>query len=204
MDAEVLAAIARWPNVPAVFGWLSLTARGEWRLKGERIDNEAIRAFIGRNYAGDEQGRWFFQNGPQRVYVELAATPWVYRVEPDGTVTTHTGVRPRELRAAAILHDGRFVLQTDRGAGLVDDRDAASFVRAITDRRGLPLDDRALERWLELGDRMDRVAFVSAERLGLTGAPAPIERLAAAGLERRFGFVRTFPSERREEHEGRG
>lgn len=190
MDPEVLAAIARWPNVPAVFGWLSLTARGEWRLQGARIDNEAIRAFIGRNYGGDERGRWFFQNGPQRVYVALEATPWVYRVEPDGTVTTHTGARPRALRAAALVDDGRFVLDTDRGAGLVDDRDAASFVRTITDRNGLPLDDRALERWLELGDKTDRVTFVSAERLALTGAPATVERLTSAALERRFGFVR--------------
>src|SRR5690606_15898587 len=36
MDPEVLAAIAKWPNVPAVYGWLGLTARGEWRLRGER------------------------------------------------------------------------------------------------------------------------------------------------------------------------
>ncbi|MGB3277244.1 MAG: DUF2946 family protein, partial [Castellaniella sp.] len=30
MDDQVLAAMARWPNVPAVHGWLSLTARGQW------------------------------------------------------------------------------------------------------------------------------------------------------------------------------
>ena len=71
MDADVLAAIARWPNVPAVYGWLSLTARGEWRLRGERIENAAIRAFFDRNYAGDAQGCWYVQNGPQRVYVAL-------------------------------------------------------------------------------------------------------------------------------------
>jgi hypothetical protein len=189
MDPEVLAAIARWPNVPAVFGWLSLTARGEWRLRGERIANAAIRAFIDRNYAGDERGRWFFQNGPQRVFVALAVTPWVLRVQPDGSVATHTGEQPRELRAAALLDDGRFVLDTERGAGLVDDRDGASFVRTITDRRGLPLDDRALERWLEQPDKTDRVSFVSAQRLGLAGLPVPIERLATGALAARFGFV---------------
>jgi hypothetical protein len=31
--------------------------------------------FIQRNYDHDAQGQWFFQNGPQRVYVELEATP---------------------------------------------------------------------------------------------------------------------------------
>ena len=39
-------------------------------------------------------GAWFFQNGPQRVYVELEAAPWVWRVRrrADGRpVTAHTG-----------------------------------------------------------------------------------------------------------------
>lgn len=80
MDETVLAAMARWPDVPHVYGWLSLTARGQWRMRGEPIANAAIRDFIGRNYGCDEDGRWFFQNGPQRVYVTLELTPWVYRV----------------------------------------------------------------------------------------------------------------------------
>ena len=75
MDEIVKAAMARWPNVPAVYGWLELTARGEWRIKGEPIDNAAIRDFIARNYAHDGRGNWFFQNGPQRVFVSLEATP---------------------------------------------------------------------------------------------------------------------------------
>jgi hypothetical protein len=64
----------KWPKVPAVYGWLSLTARGEWKVKGEPIDNESICDFIGRNYTNDGSGNWFFQNGPQRVYVSLEAT----------------------------------------------------------------------------------------------------------------------------------
>ena len=46
MDADVLAAIAKWPNVPAVFGWLGLTARGEWRLKGQSIENAAMMLYM--------------------------------------------------------------------------------------------------------------------------------------------------------------
>ena len=49
MDESVVAALAKWPNVPAVFGLLALTGRGEWRLRGEPIANVAIRDFIGRN-----------------------------------------------------------------------------------------------------------------------------------------------------------
>ena len=69
MDDRVIRSMARWPDVPDVFGWLALDARGHWLLKGETIANRAAVAFIARNYAHDEFGRWFFQNGPQRVFV---------------------------------------------------------------------------------------------------------------------------------------
>lgn len=186
VDDIVRAAIARWPNVPAVYGWLALTARGDWQLRGGRIENRAIREFIERNYAGDREGRWFFQNGPQRVYVALEATPWIYRFGPGAHLAAHTGARPRVLDAAGLLDDGRFVLVTDLGAGLVDDRDAAYFLRALTDCSGLPLDERCLERWFEGRDE----AFVAAPLLGLDAPPRRIARMRLADLPTRFGFVR--------------
>ncbi len=186
MDASVLAAIAKWPNVPAVFGWLRLTARGEWRIRGEPIGNAAIRDFIGRNYAHDERGRWFFQNGPQRVYVELEATPWIVRVDPHGALSMHSSAEPAICNGAALLDDGRFLLDTDLGAGLVDDRDAAIFVRAVTDFAGMPLNERGLERWLDGKDE----AFLAPARLRVAGMPRRIDRLRFADLESRYGFVR--------------
>jgi hypothetical protein len=113
MDDIVLAAMRKWPNVPHCHGWLALDARGDWYLrdesaqhagpfpaiKGSRIEHEGLKSFIGRNYLADEPGRWFFQNGPQRVYVQLEAAPWIWRVSLQGdvpTITSHTG------RAAAI------------------------------------------------------------------------------------------------------
>ena len=47
------------------------------QVKGSRILHDKLREFIHRNYAADERGAWFFQNGPQRVYVELEAAPFV-------------------------------------------------------------------------------------------------------------------------------
>ena len=186
MDAEVLAALAKWPNVPAVFGWLGLTARGEWRLKGAPIDNAAIRTFIGRNYAGDEQGCWYFQNGPQRVYVKLDATPWIWRVDAQGTVSAHNGAPPQRAAGAALLDDGRLLLLTDLGPGLIDDRDAAWALRCVTDRTGTALNEQGLNRWLDGRDE----AFVAPRLLGLQGPALRIERLAFDALERRYGFVR--------------
>jgi hypothetical protein len=49
MDEAVLRAIARWPNVPSVYGWLSLDRRGNWSIKGQRIANRSITEFIARN-----------------------------------------------------------------------------------------------------------------------------------------------------------
>jgi hypothetical protein len=53
-------------------------------LPGDVIKHAALNAFIARNYASDTDGRYFFQNGPQRVYVNLDATPWVVRMMPTG------------------------------------------------------------------------------------------------------------------------
>lgn len=178
MDPAVVAAMLKWPNVPAVFGWLTLTARGQWRLRGEPIANRALIEFIGRNYASDAQGRWFFQNGPQRVYVELEATPWVYRLDAQQRLLTHTGLPLQRLDAAALLDDGRFACATDLGCGLVDDRDSAALLQAA---------GPALLRALE-GDgeaRLDPAAF------RLQGRACRIERLRFDELPRRFGFDRS-------------
>ncbi len=90
MDDIVRQALAKWPNVPSCTGWLMLDRRGNWRMRDEAaqasgspgtpIRHEALLGFINRNYDVDEHGQWFFQNGPQRVYVELGYTPWVVRL----------------------------------------------------------------------------------------------------------------------------
>jgi len=184
MDPSVLAAMAKWPDVPDVFGWLSLTARGEWRLRGEPIANPAIREFIGRNYAADKDGRWYFQNGPQRVYVTLELAPWVYRIEPDGRLLTFTGLAPKQLHAAALIDSETFVVLTDLGAGNIDDRDTGQFLSALADGNGRSLDGAALED--ALGG--DQPVFVAAARLGLGTALVPLRRLTAKALEEAFGF----------------
>lgn len=53
-------------------------------LAGDVIKHAALNAFIARNYASDSEGRYFLQNGPQRVYVNLEVTPWVVRMMPTG------------------------------------------------------------------------------------------------------------------------
>lgn len=145
MDEIVKAALKKWPNVPACRGWLALDARGDWymrddrvqaaghfpRIKGSRIDHDKLRDFIHRNYAHDEQGAWFFQNGPQRVYVELEAAPYVWRVaSSDFSLTSHNGL-PACLRSAWLDEAGRLFLDTDQGFGLVHTQDMHEAARAV-------------------------------------------------------------------------
>ena len=188
MDDSVIAAIAKWPHVPAVFGWLILTARGEWRLRGESIANQAICDFIGRNYTHDEQGRWFFQNGPQRVFVDLEVTPWIWRVgaEPGAALRSHTDRPAERLRGAWLDESGRLFLQTDIGFGLLDSADSGRTVGCfrVNGEREVAPDD--LEAWLAGGS--SRVV-VSGAMLGLEGN-ADLDRLRADDAPRRFGYIR--------------
>jgi hypothetical protein len=125
MDAVVAQAMAKWPNVPSVYGWLSLDRRGNWLIKGERIANAALRDFIARNYEADAEGRWYFQNGPQRVYVRLAYTPLVVHHEGDGLVD-HCG-RPFPAERAYLDDEGSVLLEGKGRIALLDDRDLARY-----------------------------------------------------------------------------
>jgi hypothetical protein len=139
VDESVKAALAKWPNVPHAYGWLSLDARGQWFIKGSRVDNAVIADFIGRNYTHDERGRWFFQNGPQRVYVALAAAPWVLAfTDTAHSLVTHTGVAVQAIHAATQDAQGRLFLVTDLGPAALDDRALATAIPLIDDSGATP------------------------------------------------------------------
>lgn len=136
MDEIVKAAMAKWPNVPDCRGWLALDARGDWymrdeacqragafpRPKGSPVRHDKLREFIQRNYGPDASGRWFFQNGPQRVFVELEAAPLVLRLLADGRTLAHTGEAVEPL-GLWLDEQGWLYAQTPRGLGLVHSQD---------------------------------------------------------------------------------
>jgi hypothetical protein len=172
MDDIVRQAIAKWPNVPDCYGWLGLDARGNWYMrddqaqaagpfaggtvasKGSLLKHDKLIDFIARNYESDKAGRWFFQNGPQRVYVELEATPLVWRVgsSPDFEVTSHTGESARVQRCVLDEH-GRVYLDTHLGFGLVHTLDMLQAAEAI--EQGLWVPQEILTR-----DLPQRFAYV--------------------------------------------
>ena len=144
MDDLVLQAMQRWPDVPSAYGWLSLDARGRWKLHpegganhtppepGEHITNLGLNAFINRNYASDEQGRWFFQNGPQRVYVRIEAAPYIIRLADDGiALQTHTGLPVERVEEWLLDEAGHLYLRTPQGAGRIEDRDLPALLTEL-------------------------------------------------------------------------
>src|SRR5262245_6427619 len=135
MDPVVARAMAKWPNVPAVYGWLALDRRGNWRIRStsatqrfERITNPAVREFIARNYEADSAGRWYFQNGPQRVYVTLAYTPLVVHYEGDDLVD-HCG-RRFAARTTYLDDEGSVLMAGAPGIALLDDRDLGRYAES--------------------------------------------------------------------------
>lgn len=188
MDDIVIRGMAKWPNVPAVYGWLTLDRRGAWFIKGEKISNPTMTGFIGRNYAHDGQGRWYFQNGPQRVFVALDYTPLVYRAHraADGRLEleAHTGTRSRDTTAAWLDEHGAVLLQTDLGIGIVHDKDLDVVMSAFADVDGKPLADDEIER------RVQRLQLGEDAGLHLAATPSlvPVRAIQSADVVRRFGF----------------
>lgn len=179
MDDIVKAALAKWPNVPACFGWLGLDARGQWFMRddptqaagpfagpgsspssrGSLLRHDKLIEFICRNYEADDTGRWFFQNGPQRVYVELEAAPLIWRISSDFSVAAHTRQGARIQRCVMDEH-GRLYLETDRGFGLVHTQDMVLAADAVEQGLWVPVEVSAHE----LPQRFGYVRSPAAQR----------------------------------------
>jgi hypothetical protein len=191
MDEIVIRAMQKWPNVPNVFGWLKLDRRGNWLVKSrgdgageprfDRISNQAVINFIGRNYQPDPAGRWFFQNGPQRVFVALDYTPLVYRLRGDReSIEAHTGAAPSSVARAWIDDGGQVVFETDLGPGVALDRDLPALLEKIVIVDGKPADDDSIES-LAAGKGPGLAIALGKRRV-------PLGSISAAEVPQRCGF----------------
>lgn len=215
MDQSVLDALKRWPNVPAVYGWLSLSARGDWRLHplgdaqtggpGEGITNPQILGFMGRNYASEPNGNWYFQNGPQRVYVRLDAAPYIVHIEPEtANLVTHNGRIIQHVLAWLTDETGQMYAQTDVGAVRIDDRDLIALAQVLETPDGLNLLD-ALEQDTLMHDPQELDTIQNSSTHGhaqhhlfsdpsgqysALSTPVPCHRISHEALADRLGFIK--------------
>jgi hypothetical protein len=185
MDEWVHRALRRWPNVPALFGWLGLNRRGRWLIQGETISHPRIVETINRNYAADEHGRWYFQNGPQRGYIQLESTPLILRVAEDGqSLVTHTELPVERIQGAYLDEQGALVAVTEHGAGEISGTDLAwTLDRLARDQQAI--DDDALAIALDMPTGSDTGITLS---VGTTRVP--VRRLDFAAIPAALNFVR--------------
>lgn len=170
-------AMDRWPDVPAVHGWLRLDRRGRWFVREGEVTHAGALAFLNANYGADAQGRWFVQNGPQRAFVTLDLAPWILRLGADGALHTHTGVAVEGLQALVPTTDGDLCLAFALGLGSLLDRDLPAFVEQLS-----PAESGGDVARHLLGETPGQLVFRSQ--------PLEVRPLAAACLPGRFGFVR--------------
>ncbi|HJV72660.1 MAG TPA: DUF2946 family protein [Noviherbaspirillum sp.] len=194
MDDIVKQAMVKWPNVPHCYGWLALDARGNWRMRderaqtlklpGDKITNPALVNFINRNYTHDDHGRWYFQNGPQRVYVNLEATPYIARTDPARAFILHTGGALTTIDSVWMTEAGQLVFQWGEFVALLDDRDMAQCLEKLR-VGGQQANDEQLLDWL------NQPASASALTLDYAGAVLPVQHIAFDAIASQFGFVPT-------------
>ena len=191
MDEIVKQAMAKWPSVPHCYGWLALDARGAFRMRdeaaqranspGDIIRHTSLLNFIYRNYAHDERGAWFFQNGPQRVYVDLEVTPFIARTDPVHQFVLHDGEVMSAIDEVCLTEQGQLVLSNGRQIATLDDRDLAQCLPLLK-IQGRVIDDEQLMHWLASPN--DDLSLSTLQR------DVPVRWVHSDRLASSFGFIR--------------
>ncbi len=200
MDEQVLRSLVRWPNVPHCFGWLALDRRGQWRMRdefaqanqlaGSVIQHAALNEFISRNYACDSLGRYFFQNGPQRVFITLDATPWIARIIPSESgpqLLTQCGT---QIKPQGALSDekGNIYITGIIVQSLSDQIDSTVFSQIESLSVAL-LHDHDLDLFSDQSKVMeDACSFRGSWQWD--GKELPIEPIHSLELSERFRFIK--------------
>lgn len=199
MDNIVKQAMEKWPNVPHCHGWLALDARGNWRMRneqaqrqnlpGEKITQPALIGFIQRNYTHDATGRWYFQNGPQRVYVDLEAAPYIARTTPSGFML-QTNESMGEIENAWLTENGRLFLQSGERIALLDDRDLAECLDMLH-KDDAPATESDLDAWMAFATTSSKTGDMANPPLALQLGEknVPLGFIAERDIPARFGFA---------------
>jgi hypothetical protein len=192
MDEIVKQAMAKWPNVPHCYGWLRLDARGAWRmcderaqasrLPGDKISNAALLDFIHRNYTHDDQGRWYFQNGPQRVYVDLELTPFIAHTDADHGLALQTGESFSKFSSVWMTEQGQLIFCGAEKVAALDDRDLAQFVNGLRIGNSVPSNEQFFA-WLD-GEEIGACMTWLYQDIQY-----PVRRILQKDLASRFNFV---------------
>ena len=190
MDELVKQSLTKWPNVPHCYGWLTLDARGAFRMRdesaqaahqpGDIIRHESLLAFIYRNYDCDSRGAWYFQNGPQRVYVELETTPFIARTDPELGFVLHDRTPVHEIDCVFMTDTGQLIIQSHQKIAMLDPSDLAHCLAMLYVEDQAIADDDLLN-WLSTPDQTLQIKLGQQFK--------SVEWVDSNQLQRRFGFI---------------
>jgi len=199
MDEQVLRSLVKWPNVPDCYGWLALDRRGQWRMRdeftqqnhlpGQVIVHQALNEFISRNYARDTQGRYFFQNGPQRVFITLDATPWIVRMIPSEQGTQLVTQCQTKLEPTAALSDenGNIYIVGKISQTIYEDGDRGKF--SIQENESIALlHDHDLALFSELASLREEACSFGGS-WNWRGTQLPLDPIHSSELAHRFDYI---------------
>ena len=199
MDEQVIRSLIKWPDVPDCYGWLALDRRGQWRMRdeftqqnnlpGQVIKHQSLNEFISRNYARDTQGKYFFQNGPQRVFITLDATPWIVRMIPsDQGVKLLTQCQsPIEPTAALSDEKGNIYIVGNIAQVVYEESDRAQFKLQTTESIAL-LHDHDLDLFSELATLKEEACSFGGS-WGWHGKQLPLDPIHSSELANRFDYL---------------
>ena len=162
-------------------------------LPGNVIQHTALNTFIARNYACDYTGRYFFQNGPQRVFITLDATPWIVRLIPEKTDLSL-------LTQCENLFDPQGALSDEAGniyiTGLIhqtidENRSSTSSDGDFVQRESLSialLHDHDLGLFSDLAKLQEQACSFGGS-WNWHGKILPLDPIHSNELSKRFGFI---------------
>ena len=190
----------KWPNVPDCYGWLALDRRGQWRMRdeftqknnlpGQEIQHRALNEFIARNYACDELGRYFFQNGPQRVFITLDVTPWVVRMIPDEKGAHLTNQCQQILEPSAALSDEKgniYIIGTSNQTIYDSNNSNTQFSKRDSEVIAL-LHDHDLDHFSELAKLREEACSFGGSWTW-QGKQLPLDPIHSQELASRFHYI---------------
>jgi len=201
LDDQVIRSLIKWPNVPDCFGWLALDRRGQWRMRdeftqqnklpGQVIRHIALNEFIARNYGCDGLGRYFFQNGPQRVFISLDATPWIIRITPSKLGSNLINQCNQTMEPTAALSDEKgniYIVGNTDQIIYGSNSDASSQFTKVTSQTIALLHDHDLDLFSELAKLREEACSFGGS-WSWQGKQLPLDPIYSEELASRFNFI---------------
>lgn len=159
-------------------------------LPGKVIEHSALKEFISRNYACDNTGRYFFQNGPQRVFITLTYTPWVASIIPGENTPKIITQCQTEIDPSSALSDehGNIYIAGLITQSICKDLRNQQFETANCLSIAL-LHDHDLDQFSELAKLREEACSFGGS-WNWQGKQLALDPIHSEELSKRFGFIK--------------